>query len=112
MNRLGDLELRRLPAFNQVEHQRGRADFHGGCPFAHVRVSQDEVETAKPARVGMRLVTRVDQWAAIHGVDADHHTKKICVLRNLIDAWLTRCALCFDAQLARTCENLALYWNC
>ena len=45
----------------------------------------------------MRLIARVDQRAAIHRIDAHHHTEKIGALRYLIDTRLALRAFGLDA---------------
>src|SRR6266545_7304200 len=57
----------------------------------------------------MRFVTRVDQRAAVHRIDAHNHAEEVRTLRDLIDAGLALRTLGFDAHLARTRENLASY---
>ena len=64
------------------------------------------MEPAITARVHVRLVTRVNQRAAIHCIDAHNHTEKISTLRDLIDAGLALRALGFDTHLASACGNL------
>ena len=64
------------------------------------------MEPAITARIHMWLVTRVNQRAAIHRIDAHNHTEKISTLRDLIDAGLALRALGFDTHLASACENL------
>src|SRR5438270_3334707 len=55
----------------------------------------------------MRLVTRVDQRAPIHRVDAHNDTEKICPLANLINARLALTTLGFDAHFPRAGEDLS-----
>src|SRR5437867_12592995 len=54
----------------------------------------------------MRLVTRVDQGAPIHRVNAHNNTEKISTLRDLINAQFALAALRFYTHFARPRENL------
>ena len=107
INRLRDFKLWRLAAFNQIEHERGRPDFHRRRPFTHVRVAQDNVEASITAGIDMRFVAGIDERPPVHRVDADDDAKKIRALRNLIYTGLTRRALGFDAHFSGSGKNLA-----
>jgi hypothetical protein len=107
VDRLGDLKLRSFSAFDQVENKRGCTDFHGSCPLTHVRVAEDDVKPAIAACVGMGLVARIDQRAAIHCVNAHQDTEKIRALRNLKNIRLARCAFRFDTHFSSAGEDLA-----
>src|SRR4029450_10684304 len=102
-----DIALRSSSAFDQIENKRGCTDFHGACPFAHVRVAEDYVKPAIAACVGMGLVARIDQRAAIHCVDTHQDTEKIRALRNLKNIKLTRSAFRFDTHFSSAGEDLA-----
>ena len=80
---------------DQIENKRGSPDLHGRGPFAHIRVAEDDVKPAITASVNVRFVPRVDQWPAIHRVNAHQHAEKICPLRDLISPRLTRRTLRF-----------------
>ena len=64
------------------------------------------MEAAETARVGMRLVARVDERAAVHRVDADQLGKEIGALRNL-EAARAAVVLALPADLARARVELA-----
>ena len=107
VNRLRDFQLRRFPALNQFQHQRGRAQLHRRRPLTHVGVANNDVEPAILAGIGVRLIPRIHQRAAIHGVDADQNAKEIRSLRNLKYPGLTGRALRFNPHLAGASKNLS-----
>jgi len=49
--------------FEQVEHERGRADLQRVGEGEHIRVAQEQVEATKPAVIGERLVPGIDECA-------------------------------------------------
>src|SRR5204862_6817744 len=55
----------------------------------------------------MRLVTRIDQRAPIHRVDAHDNTEKISTLRDLINAQFALPAFYVHTHFARLRENLS-----
>jgi len=57
--------------------------------------------------IGMGLVARIDQRAAIHRVNTHQDTEKIRALRNLKHTGLTRRALRFNPHLAGAGKNLS-----
>ena len=101
-----NFELRRFSLLDQVEHDRGRPDFQGCCPLAHVRITDDDMEASIPAWIGVRLVARIDERPLVHGVDAHQRLEKIGPLRNLKCARLRPGAFRFDPELSRARKNL------
>src|SRR5207244_13641438 len=107
INRLRNIQLRVLTTFDQTEHELDRADFQGGCPFAHVPVAENDVKSAIATGIDVRFVAGVDERTPIHGVDADDHAEEIGALRDLKKSRLTRTAFAFYAHFAGARKNLA-----
>src|SRR5439155_1958329 len=72
----------------------------------HVGVAQEDVETAKAFRVGVRLIAGIDDGPTLHRIDALQFAEKIAPLRDL-EAGRNEFVLGLDGKLAGAGKNLA-----